>query len=121
MYGDGLPVIAVQVAQVRVIFTLPRQFGSYSRPLAYVEWFTPFREPDQFSGLRQVSRSTRHLRRNGAVVHVDELVRPCHLVPKMGQKVDPSWMSANVYEMASNFYFNEFIDLDMFCVSSAIT
>ncbi|KAG2099222.1 uncharacterized protein F5147DRAFT_640620 [Suillus discolor] len=116
-----LEVIAVRVAQVRVIFTLPRQFGSYLRPLAYVEWFTPFREPDQFSGLRQVSRLTRHLRWNGAVVHVDELVRPCHLVPKMGQKVDPSWTSANVYEMASNFYFNEFIDLDTFCISSAIT
>ncbi|KAG1889984.1 hypothetical protein F4604DRAFT_1504727, partial [Suillus subluteus] len=62
-YDDELSVIAaVRVAQVRVIFMLPRQFGVYSRPLAYIEWFTPFREADQTTGLRQVSRSTRHLR-----------------------------------------------------------
>ncbi|KAG2114056.1 hypothetical protein BD769DRAFT_1391501 [Suillus cothurnatus] len=44
-----------QVAQVHVIFTLPCQFGMYSRALAYIEWFTPFREPDPFSGLLQYS------------------------------------------------------------------
>lgn len=36
----------VRVAQVRVIFTLPRQFQVGSGPLAYVEWPTPLREPD---------------------------------------------------------------------------
>ncbi|KAG1809361.1 uncharacterized protein BJ212DRAFT_1379638 [Suillus subaureus] len=30
------------VAQVRAIFSLPHQFGEYSRALAYIEWFTPF-------------------------------------------------------------------------------
>ncbi|KAG0693678.1 hypothetical protein DFH29DRAFT_759406, partial [Suillus ampliporus] len=52
---------------------------------AYIEWFTPFREADQTTGLRQVSRSTRHLHQNGAVIHVDEIIRLCHLIPKMGQ------------------------------------
>ncbi|KAG2096657.1 hypothetical protein BD769DRAFT_1631432 [Suillus cothurnatus] len=41
---DGL-----QVAQIRVIFSHPRQFGEYSRALAYIEWFTPFRAPDPSS------------------------------------------------------------------------
>ncbi|KAG2029463.1 hypothetical protein BDR03DRAFT_1044659 [Suillus americanus] len=45
-------------AQVRVIFTLPRQFGAYSRALAYVEWFTPFKPPDPSSRMRQVLRSS---------------------------------------------------------------
>lgn len=82
----------VRVAQVHVIFTLSRQFGIYSKALAYVEWFTPFREPDLSSGLRQVSRSTRQLHRNVAMIHVDEILRPCHLIPKMGQSVNPmSW------------------------------
>ncbi|KAG1747788.1 uncharacterized protein EDB91DRAFT_1008998, partial [Suillus paluster] len=58
----SLDAVGVRVAQVCVIFTLPRQFGAYSQPLAYIEWFTPFREADQFSGLHQVSRSTRQLR-----------------------------------------------------------
>ena len=103
---------------MRVIFNLPRQFGPYSRALAYVEWFTPLREPDAFSGLCQVSRSTRLLRRNAAVVHVDEIVRPCHLIPKMGQSIDPRWSGTDLYETASDFYLNPFIDIDMFCLSS---
>ncbi|KAG1845334.1 hypothetical protein F4604DRAFT_1517983, partial [Suillus subluteus] len=59
--------------------------------LAYVEWFTPLREPDPSSGLCQVSCST-------PIIHVGEIVRPCHLIPKMGQSVDCRWTSANAYE-----------------------
>ncbi|KAG1825196.1 hypothetical protein EV424DRAFT_1471780 [Suillus variegatus] len=105
----------VRVAQVHAIFTLPRQFGTYSRALAYVEWFTPFKPPDPVSRMRQVSRSTRQLRRNAAVIHVDEIVRPCHLIPKMGPTVDLRLRSGNAYEVANDFYFNEFIDGEMFC------
>ncbi|KAG0692558.1 hypothetical protein DFH29DRAFT_1084661 [Suillus ampliporus] len=110
----------VRVAQVRIIFTLPRQFqvGTFSRALAYVKWFTPLREPDPSSGLRQVSRSTRQLHRNAAVIHLDEIVRPCHLIPKLGPSVDPGWTSANVYEMAHDFYLNTYIDLETFCISA---
>ncbi|KIJ59548.1 hypothetical protein HYDPIDRAFT_177794 [Hydnomerulius pinastri MD-312] len=74
----------LRVAQVRVIFTLPRQFGRYSRSLAYVEWFTPLKGLDPVVGMHQLSRSTRQRRRNSAIVHIDELIRPCHLIPKMG-------------------------------------
>ncbi|KAG2031756.1 hypothetical protein BDR03DRAFT_875257, partial [Suillus americanus] len=64
----------LDVAQVHVIFTLPRQFGMYSRALAYIEWFMPFRLPDPSSQLLQVSCSTCHLCRNAAVIHVDKIV-----------------------------------------------
>ncbi|KAG2040381.1 hypothetical protein BDR03DRAFT_932668 [Suillus americanus] len=99
---------AVRVAQVRVLFSLPRQFGAYS-------------EPDKSSGLRQISHSTRHLRQNLAVIHVDEIIRPCHLIPKMGQLVNPTWTSMNVYELVSEFYLNPFIDLETFCMSTTST
>ncbi|KAG1776239.1 hypothetical protein EV702DRAFT_1046387 [Suillus placidus] len=112
---DNSLVSGVRVAQVRAIFTLPHQFGAYSRALAYVEWFTPFKPPDPSSRMRQVSCSTRQLRRNAAVVHVDEIVRPCHLIPRMGQSVDLRLRSGNAYEVANDFYFNEFIDGEMFC------
>ncbi|KAG1732870.1 uncharacterized protein EDB91DRAFT_1238678 [Suillus paluster] len=112
---DNRLVAGVRVAQVRAIFTLPRQFGAYSRALAYVEWFTPFKPPDPVSRMRQVSRSTRQLHRNAAVIHVDEIVRPCHLIPKMGPTVDLRLRSGNAYEVANDFYFNEFIDGEMFC------
>ncbi|KAG1732914.1 uncharacterized protein EDB91DRAFT_1238697 [Suillus paluster] len=112
---DNRLVAGVRVAQVRAIFTLPRQFGAYSRALAYIEWFTPFKPPDPVSRMRQVSRSTRQLRRNATVIHVDEIVRPCHLIPKMGPTVDLRLRSGNAYEVANDFYFNEFIDGEMFC------
>ena len=107
------------MAQVHVIFSLPRQFGIYSRPLAYIEWFTPLGERDSFTGLRHVARSTRQLRRNAAVIHVDEILCPCHLIPKMGRTVDPRWRSADIYETATDFYLNDFIDVGMFCISAA--
>ncbi|KAG2353376.1 hypothetical protein BDR07DRAFT_1309642 [Suillus spraguei] len=44
-------VAGLRVAQVCVIFSLPRQFGTYTRALAYIEWFTPFRTPDPASGM----------------------------------------------------------------------
>ncbi|KAG2066523.1 hypothetical protein BDR04DRAFT_1129984 [Suillus decipiens] len=107
-----------QVAQVHVIFTLPHQFGTYSQALAYIEWFMPFREPDPFSGLLQVSRLTRRLHRNAAVIHVDKILHPCHLIPRIGQSINPRWTSANAYELATDFYLNTFIDLDTFCISA---
>ncbi|KAG2119847.1 uncharacterized protein F5147DRAFT_796049 [Suillus discolor] len=116
--SNGIQPRTLEVGQVRVIFTLLRQFGTYSRALAYIEWFTPLREPDRSSGLHQLSRSTRRLHRNAAVIHIDEIARPCHLIPRMGQAVDRGWTSANVYESASDFYLNSFIDLDTFCMSA---
>jgi hypothetical protein len=106
------------VGQVHVIFTLPHQFGTYLRALAYIEWFTPLREPDHSSGLHQLSCLTRQLHWNAAVIHVDEITRPCHLILKMGQAVDCGWTSANVYESTSDFYLNTFLDLDTFCMSA---
>ncbi|KAG0691741.1 Zn-finger domain-containing protein [Suillus ampliporus] len=103
---DGL-----RVGQVRAIFTLPRQFGEYPRALAYVELFTPFRARDPSSRMRQVSRSTRQLRRNAAVIHVDDI---------MGESVAPRLIGGNAYEAANDFYLNDFIDVEMFCVSVTI-
>jgi len=109
-------VLGVRVAQVHIIFTLPHQFqvGMYSRALAYTKWFTPLREPDLSSGLHQVSRSTCQLHRNAAVIHIDEVVCPCHLIPKMGPSVDPGWTSVNVYEMENDFYLNTLLILKHF-------
>ncbi|KAG2150669.1 uncharacterized protein EDB93DRAFT_1083873 [Suillus bovinus] len=108
--SNGIQPRTLEVGQVHIIFTLP--------PLAYIEWFTPLREPDRSSGLHQLSCSTCRLHRNAAVIHVDKITRPCHLIPKMGQAVDRKWTSANVYESTSDFYLNTFIDLDTFCMSA---
>ncbi|KAG1867213.1 hypothetical protein DFJ58DRAFT_714448 [Suillus subalutaceus] len=86
-----IAVAGLRVAQVRAIFTLPHQFGTYIRALTYIEWFTPFRTPDPSSGMRLVSHLTRHF--------------------------ESRLRSGDAYEAANDFYFNEFIDGEMFCAS----
>ncbi|KAG0693772.1 hypothetical protein DFH29DRAFT_760452, partial [Suillus ampliporus] len=54
------------------------------------------------------------LQHNVAVVHLDDIVRPCHLIPKWGPKINPEWTSDNVYELSQSFFFNHFIDLNAF-------
>ncbi|KAG1847371.1 hypothetical protein F4604DRAFT_1594489, partial [Suillus subluteus] len=54
------------------------------------------------------------------IIHIDEIVRPCHLIPKMGQSVDRRWTSANTYELVSDFYLNSYIDLDTFCMTTMV-
>ena len=50
--------LGLTVSQVRVIFSLPSEYGSFTHPLAYVEWFTLFHSPVADLGMYQVSRST---------------------------------------------------------------
>jgi hypothetical protein len=45
-------------------------------------------------------------------MHVDEIVRPCHLILKTAQEVDHRWTSHNVYKVANMFFLNDFIDLE---------
>ncbi|KAJ7073219.1 Zn-finger domain-containing protein [Mycena belliarum] len=101
-------------AQVRVIFKLPPQFGSYPHPLAYVEWFTPLNRPDPISGMFTTHRSTRLHRRNAAVVSVEHIVRGCHLTAKCGSTIDRKWTSYNVLDKAAMFYVNPYILVDTF-------
>jgi hypothetical protein len=64
----------LRVGQIRVIFNLPAQFGHFAHPLAYVEWFTPLGNKDRVTGMYQVSRSTRALRRNAGILSVARTV-----------------------------------------------
>lgn len=97
-----------------MIFTLPPQFGTYTHPLAYIEWFTPLNKPDPISGMFTTRRSTRHLRRNAAVISVEHIVRSCHLMGKCGAKIDRKWTSFNVLDEAAMFYVNPYILVDTF-------
>ncbi|KAJ7748280.1 hypothetical protein DFH07DRAFT_703727, partial [Mycena maculata] len=52
-------VTGLRPAQIRVIFKLCLQFGSYPHPLAYMEWFMPLNgRPDPVSGMFTINRST---------------------------------------------------------------
>ena len=74
----------LRAAQIHVIFTLPPQYGTFSHPLAYIEWFQPFTTIDENIGMYKVVRSTRNRAWHSAIVSVNEILQACHLAPKYG-------------------------------------
>ncbi|KAI5989557.1 hypothetical protein EDD15DRAFT_2171255 [Pisolithus albus] len=108
------PHRGMQVAQVRVIFRLPEQFGAFVHPLAYVEWFTALQRRDPVTGLYIVTRSTRNRRRNASVISIDRIDRACHLQGRCGREIGKDWSAESILEKATSFFVNSYIDLDTF-------
>ncbi|KAI0038979.1 hypothetical protein FA95DRAFT_1502450 [Auriscalpium vulgare] len=120
--GDGgaSTVSGYQVAQVRVIFSLPVKARAAAFPqgyqgpvhLAYVEWFTPFTpvaEPNH--QMYRVARKFRAgLRRHASVVAVKDIHRSAHLIPRFGPQAPRHWTSANVLDKCRIFYVSSFVD-----------
>jgi hypothetical protein len=94
---------------VRVIFSLPSEYGSFTHPLAYVEWFTPFHSPVADLGMYQVSRSTRSSRRRASIIPVSQIERSIHLIPKFGRVMNITWSTDNVLELCRTFYVNLYV------------
>ena len=114
--GDLHKLLGLRVARVRVIFRLPDIYGlKTTHPLAYIEWFTPFRAIDKPSGLYILSPSTRQHQPYGEIIELDRIVRSCHLIPR-SRNLDRSWTRDNVADFCNSFYFNSYIDLHMFCM-----
>ncbi|KAJ7040549.1 hypothetical protein C8F04DRAFT_995657, partial [Mycena alexandri] len=113
-YSPSAGVEGLRVAQIRTIFTLPPQYGTYPHPLAYIEWFTGLNRPDTTTGMYTIRRSSRGQCRNYAIVSVEHIVRPCHLMGKSGLKIDRKWTTDNVIDQATYFHFNPYIDVDTF-------
>ncbi|KAI9453577.1 hypothetical protein F5148DRAFT_960406, partial [Russula earlei] len=47
------------LAQVQVIFKLPKHLGAFPHPLAYIHWFCPCTNVDPTTHMHQVVLSTR--------------------------------------------------------------
>ncbi|KAH7918147.1 hypothetical protein BV22DRAFT_1134820 [Leucogyrophana mollusca] len=108
----------LRVAQVRVLFKLPPQYGCFPHPLAYIQWFTPMQRYDAISGMYIVSRSSRQHHCHAAIISVDRIVRNCHLIAKCGQEISTDWTTDNVLERAGSFFVNKYIDIDTFEMAS---
>ena len=114
---DPFFFVGLRVAQVRLIFNLPPQFGSFPHPLAYIEWFTRLGNPDPNTGLYSITRSTRNAQRNAEIVSVDRIIRGCHLIARCGQSILSSWTTDNVLELNSTqFLVNPYINVDTFTI-----
>ncbi|KAJ6611845.1 hypothetical protein B0H10DRAFT_1808681, partial [Mycena sp. CBHHK59/15] len=113
-YVPSSGIQGLRPAQIRVIFKLPPQFGSYPHPLAYIEWFTALNRPDPVTGMYTTHRSTCQHRRNAAVVSVEHIVHSCHLMAKCGTEIDRNWTSIDILDTAPMFYVNPYILVDTF-------
>ncbi|EJF55614.1 hypothetical protein DICSQDRAFT_73320 [Dichomitus squalens LYAD-421 SS1] len=105
------PLEGLRVARIRAILSLPLSYGeNLSRdPVAFVEWFTPFRTQDPDTGMFQVSYSTRNHRRRVSMIPITHIVRSCYLIPKWGKQVDTTWMSANVLDKCTKFFVSPYL------------
>ncbi|KAI6041032.1 hypothetical protein EDC04DRAFT_2867355 [Pisolithus marmoratus] len=104
----------VCVAQICIIFKLPDHLGDQLHPLVYVEWFTVLHCKDPVSSLYVVNCSMHHHQLNVSIISADHIIQLCHLQAWCRKHINGNWSSENVLDMASHFYINSYIDLDMF-------
>ncbi|KAJ7887444.1 hypothetical protein B0H13DRAFT_1466893, partial [Mycena leptocephala] len=86
VFTDGTALQGLSWISLRVIFQLPRHYPVKSQqPLAYIEWFTPLRAPNELDGYHHVSRSTRKISNQegpyAEIITVDRIVRNAMLIP----------------------------------------
>lgn len=82
--------------------------------MAYIEWFTPLRNPDPTTGLRATSRSSAQRGPAFDIVPLNRVVAACHLIPKFGTKHPVGWTRTNVLEECKAFYFNHWITVTQY-------
>ncbi|KAJ7586918.1 hypothetical protein C8J56DRAFT_763169, partial [Mycena floridula] len=49
--------------------------------LAFVEWFTAFTTPHEYSGLYRVRPLTQNHQRRCSIIPVSQILHSCHLIP----------------------------------------
>ncbi|KAJ6538153.1 hypothetical protein B0H10DRAFT_1758816, partial [Mycena sp. CBHHK59/15] len=84
---SGTALEGLRVAQVRVLFKFPDYYPTpfnTSKPLAYVEWFTPFSRPELGSDLFVVCRSTRQQCPYAELIDLNRIARNRFLTPRSG-------------------------------------
>ena len=103
-----------RVAQVRVVFKLPRSVHDRfktleSKHLAYVEWFSPFtRSPEPDHGLYKISRTPPSDVWGSEIVEVSRIHQSIHLYPCSGGTWCSSWTSDAVLERCDTYLVNPF-------------
>lgn len=111
-------ILGYRVGQIRVVFSLgPHHvrtlFPSGILPpkhLAYVEWFSPFTEPNPDHLMYKINRSVKHGERLVDIIPLANIRRSVHLLPKFGPLASPEWKSSTVLEQCSHFFVNSMTD-----------
>lgn len=103
------PIDGLCVARVRAIFRLPAEYGQYEHPLAYVEWFKPFRTTVPDIEMYKVSRSTHMHRQRASIIPITQIERSCHLIPVCKSSIDRTWTTNNVLDLGTEFLVNPYL------------
>lgn len=113
-----------RVGRVRVIFSIPKRelptlfspdkLQSLPEHLAYVEWFTPFRQPEPSHGMYKIAPSIRNNVCEASIVPLSDLRRSIHLLPRYGAQAPRAWTSATVLDECCSFFANSFGDRHMY-------
>ncbi|KAI0065531.1 hypothetical protein BV25DRAFT_1868788 [Artomyces pyxidatus] len=98
------------VGRVMLLMQFTHEDVRYS--CALVEWFLPVDdEPDPVTGMWIVKPEMVHGRRNVGVIHLDCMVRACHLIGLYGHKrLDKDFHFADSHVAFKGFYLNRYAD-----------
>ncbi|KAM5532219.1 hypothetical protein V8D89_014119 [Ganoderma adspersum] len=103
--GEFSRVEGYRVGRMRLIFKIPERAHEDLFPgviipghLAYVEWYSPFIQPDHIHDL----------------IEVKYIHQSCHLIPVCGSTIARDWTSSIVLDLAKDFYVNPFSDLHIY-------
>ncbi|KAJ7131567.1 hypothetical protein C8R43DRAFT_930595, partial [Mycena crocata] len=92
--------------RVRAVFALPVEYGMFSVPLAYVEWFKPLTQVDADLGMYKLSPATQAQRRRSSIIPVTYISRSCHLIPRFSHRIDRTLTTDDVLDRCKSFYLN---------------
>ncbi|KAJ7223235.1 hypothetical protein GGX14DRAFT_351944, partial [Mycena pura] len=95
--------------RIRAIFALPIEYGEYSVPLAYIEWFRPLNSFDKTLAMFKVTPAFRQHARHASIIPITQINRSCHLIPKFPPKVDRTLTADDVLERVTEFYLNPYL------------
>ena len=113
----------VRIAQVRIVFQLPRRKIREVAPLldtspylAYVEWFSPLpAAPDPKHKMYKVTRLTlQNGRRSAGIIRVDNILGSVHLFSWFEATTPEEWNSCTVLDYCNSFYINPFTNIDSY-------
>ena len=117
--GEYIGVKEHRIARIKVIFALTKsiinatftQNTAIPKYLAYIEWFSLFRENTEENHLLyKVHKITYQGKPVASIIPLYNIVRSIHLFPKFSVPIPEHWTSANVLDECETFYVNSFSD-----------
>jgi hypothetical protein len=115
-YSAHLTLIGYRVAQVRCFFKVHCRTAieRYSKPLAYVQWFSEPVKEAHIEMYRVARCARRDQQRLGAIIEQSSIVRFVQLIPSFGTSVPLEMTRENSMETRKYYWINSFADKEIY-------